>query len=53
MTSHSIKKGNAKLTLSVNEDILDSYKDYCEKEGIILSKQVEKFMDAELKKQKK
>ena len=53
MTSHSIKKGNIKLTLSVNEDILDRYKDYCEKEGIILSKQVEKFMEAELKKTKK
>ncbi len=53
MTSHSIKKGNAKLTLSVNGDILGSYKDYCEKEGIIVSKQVEKFMESELRKTKK
>lgn len=43
-----IKKGNAKLTLSVNEKTLKKYKEYCEKKGLIISKQVEKFMEAQL-----
>ena len=52
MVSNSVKEGNAKLTLSVNEEILGKYKRYCEKEGIIISKQVENFMQEQLKNEK-
>lgn len=47
-----MKKGNIKLTLSVNEKILKKYKKYCEIKGIIISKQVEKFMQEQLKNDK-
>lgn len=49
MVTHNIKRGNMKLTLSIDKDILERYKKYCEKEGIIMSKQVEKFMKKQLK----
>ncbi|MBS3097199.1 hypothetical protein J4209_00220 [Candidatus Woesearchaeota archaeon] len=49
MATHTIKKENSKLTLSIDRDILSRYKEYCEKEGIIISKQVEKFMLSKLK----
>lgn len=47
-----MKKGNVKLTLSVNKKILREYKKYCEKKGIIISKQVEKFMKKQLENEK-
>lgn len=47
-----MKKGNIKLTLSVNKKILRGYKKHCEKKGIIISKQVEKFMEEELENEK-
>lgn len=40
------------ITLSVNGEVYEKYRKHCEKEGIILSKQVEKFMAEELKKNK-
>lgn len=43
-----MKRGNVKLTLSINKKILRKYKEYCEKKGIIISKQVERFMGKEL-----
>ena len=49
MASSQIKKGNVKLTLSVGKKILEEYKKYCDKEGRIISKQVEKFMEEQLK----
>lgn len=52
MVSNSIKEGNAKLTLSVNEKILKRYKGHCEKEGKTVSRQVEKFMEAQLENEK-
>lgn len=45
-----MKKGHDKLTLSVNKKIKDSYKQFCEKEGLMLSKQIEMFMLNEIKK---
>lgn len=45
-----IKKGNVKLTLSVNEELLKKYKKYCEKEGLMISRQVEKLMEKILKR---
>lgn len=50
MTNHTIKRRNVKLTLSVNKTILKQYKKYCEQEGLIISKQIEKFMKLQLKK---
>jgi hypothetical protein len=41
-----------KLTLSINEKLLKKYKKYCEREGLILSKQVEKFIEEQLKKKR-
>lgn len=52
MATYKIKPGNAKITLSINKDILDSYKKYCQVEGLIISKQVEKFMKEEIEKRK-
>tara|TARA_Y100000310_G_C20407233_1_gene680236 strand:- start:48 stop:200 length:153 start_codon:yes stop_codon:yes gene_type:complete len=48
-----MKKGHDKLTLSVNKNIKDLYKEICEEEGLVLSKQIEKFMENELKKRGK
>ena len=45
-----MKKGNDKLTLSVDEKVKDLYKQLCEEEGLLLSKQIEKSMLNELKK---
>jgi|TARA_Y100000310_G_C20660488_1_gene804466 hypothetical protein len=48
-----MKKGHDKLTLSVNKKIKELYKQICEEEGLMLSKQIEKFMLEELKKRDK
>jgi len=45
-----MKKGNDKLTLSVDKKVKDMYKQLCDEEGLLLSKQIEKFMLEELKK---
>ena len=44
---------NKRVTLSVDSNIYDEYKKFCEKKGIILSKQFELFMEQELKNNKK
>lgn len=50
MATHKIKGGNVKLTLSIDKTLLDKYKKFCKEEGIIISKQVEKFIKEQLKK---
>lgn len=45
-----MKKGNDKLTLSVDKKVKDRYKQLCDEEGLLLSKQIEKFMLNELKR---
>tara|TARA_Y100000310_G_C20627846_1_gene786957 strand:- start:975 stop:1133 length:159 start_codon:yes stop_codon:yes gene_type:complete len=45
-----MKKGNDKLTISVNKEIKDKYKEFCEEEGFKIGKKIEKFMEEELKK---
>ena len=42
--------GNNKrtITLSIDDKIYSDYRQYCEEKGIILSKQVELFMQKEL-----
>lgn len=39
-----------KVTLSINSEIYDNFKKYCEENAIMLSKKVELFMKKELKK---
>jgi len=40
------------VSLSVEEEVYEEYRRYCEQKGIILSKQFENFMIEELKKNK-
>lgn len=47
-----MKKGNDKLTISVDEKLKDLYKQVCDKEGLKIGKQIELFMLNELKKRK-
>jgi len=53
MVSHNLKKGNTKLTLSIEKKILENFKKFCDKEGLIISKQIEKFMKQKVKKWQK
>ena len=46
-----MKKGNDKLTISVNDRIKQRYKRLCEKKGLKIGKQIELFMEQELKKE--
>jgi|TARA_Y100000034_G_C6880405_1_gene403349 hypothetical protein len=48
-----MRKGNDKLTISVDKKIKDLYKKYCEEEGLKIGKQIEKFMREELRKEGK
>ncbi len=41
---------NKRITLSVDTEIYEKYKKYCDKRGLIISKQIENFMRNELKK---
>ena len=43
-----VKKGNDKLTLSINKRIKEEYKKFCEENGLQISKQLELFMKKEL-----
>ncbi len=38
------------ITLKVNEKLYDSYKNYCKKKGLVISRQFEIFAENELKK---
>ncbi len=40
------------VSLSVEEEVYEQYRKYCEQKGIILSKQFENFMVEELKRRK-
>jgi len=41
------------VTLKIDSKIYDEYRKYCKEEGIIVSKQIEKFIKEELKNNKK
>lgn len=41
-----------RVTLFVESEIYDKFKEYCDKQGLVLSKRFEKFMEEELKKLK-
>lgn len=40
---------NKRVTLSVDAEVYEKYREYCEKKGLIISKQIENFMREELK----
>jgi len=40
---------NKRITLSVDAKVYEKYREYCEKKGLIISKQIENFMREELK----
>lgn len=42
-----------KLTLTIDEHVLDKYKKYCLKFGLNLSRRLEKFMEKDMKKWKR
>ncbi|MDP2906951.1 MAG: hypothetical protein Q8O03_03335 [Nanoarchaeota archaeon] len=42
-----------KVTLSIEEEIYDSYQKYCEENAILLSKKIELIMKKEMEKVKK
>ena len=48
-----MKKGNDKLTISVDKSIKDKYKEFCEANGFIIGKKIELLMLEELKKNSK
>jgi len=45
-----MKKDNDKLTISVNRDIKERYKELCEDLGLKVGKKIELFMQEELNK---
>ena len=42
-------KNKVKLTLSIDKETLIRYKELCDKEGMIISKQVENLMKSKIK----
>jgi hypothetical protein len=45
--------GRKTVALSVNAELYDEYKQYCEENSIILSRKFDEFMKKELKKEGK
>ncbi len=43
--------GQKNVTLSFNEKIYEDYKEYCKKKGLILSRNLEIFMEKTMKKE--
>ena len=39
------------ITLLVNTEVYDKYREYCKKKGLIVSRQVEIMMEEQLKKE--
>lgn len=42
--STRLKKGNIRISLSVNKGVYDKYREFCDIEGLLISRQVERFM---------
>ena len=41
------------ITLRVNSDLYDKYRELCKKKGLLISRQVEIMMEEQLQKEKK
>lgn len=50
MSENNDKKN---VTLHLNSKVYEEYAEYCKYEGIILSRQIEKFIESELKRGQK
>jgi len=46
------KKNKDKFTIFIDKDLKDRYKEFCEEEGYIPSRMIEKFIEKELAKAK-
>lgn len=44
--------GSKNITLKVDEDLYNAYKEYCKKKGLVISRQFEIFAEEQLKKNK-
>ena len=44
---------NKRITLSVDAEIYEKYKKYCDRKGLIISKQIENFMRREVQRWEK
>lgn len=47
MTENNLKRGS--LTVRLNKDLLDKYKDLCDKKGYDMSKRIRLYIESELK----
>ncbi len=45
--------GSKNITLKVDEKLYNSYKEYCKKKGLVISRQFEIFVEKELEKNEK
>ncbi|MBS3091543.1 hypothetical protein J4217_03800 [Candidatus Pacearchaeota archaeon] len=48
-----MKREKDKLTILINKEVKDKYKEFCEKKGLKIGKQVEIFMQTELEAENK
>lgn len=48
--SKGCKMSSKSVTLKVDSDIYDKYRDFCKKKGIVVSRQFERMMEDHLKK---
>jgi len=44
--------GKKNVTLHLNSELYNNYSNHCKNEGIVLSRQIEKFIEIELKGRK-
>ena len=44
--------GSKNITLKVDEDLYNAYKEHCKKKGLVISRQFEIFAEEQLKKNK-
>lgn len=44
--------GSKNITLKIDEDLYNAYKEYCKKKGLVISRQFEIFAEEQLKKDK-
>jgi len=45
--------GRKNITLKVDDELYDKFREYCKKKGLIISRQFEIFMEKELNKHEK
>ena len=43
--------GSKNITLRVNSEVYEQYKEYCKKKGLLISRQVEIMMEEQLRKE--